>query len=304
MSAETKYFKLGAFVLAGIAVAVGTVVVLGAGTLMRKKVMAESYVDESVQGLDVGTPVKFRGVPVGRLEKIEFAGVQYTAKDDRIGLVVAFYPETLKGFAGDDPIAKLNELVANGLRIRLASGGLTGVLYLELENFDPKANPEPKISWVPAYPYLPSVPSTNVRLMARVETVLGHVEKMRVDLISEKVVALLDNLDKMVKTLQPAVDDVRKFTDEATLLVRDTRKVVAEDVGKEVKALMVQVRETLEKDLSPALKGVHGATERLPATFDKLDATLDRMGGTLRRVDRTLAEDNGSIDEALDNLRV
>jgi len=304
MSAETKYFKLGAFVLAGVALAVGTVIVLGAGTLMRKKVIAESYVDESVQGLDVGAPVKFRGVTVGRLEKIEFAGVQYVAKDDRIVLIVAFYPETLKGFAGDDPVAKLKELVDGGMRLRLASGGLTGGLYLELENFDPKQYPAPKIGWTPANPYLPSVPSTNVRLMARVENVLEHVEKMRVDVISEKVVALLDNLDKMVKTLSPAVDDVRKFTDEATLLVRDTRKVVTEDVGKEVKALMVQVRETLEKDLSPALKGVHGATDRLPATFDKLEATLDRMGGTLRRVDRTLAEDNGSIDEALDNLRV
>jgi ABC-type transporter Mla subunit MlaD len=304
MSAETKYFKLGAFVLAGVAIIVGAVVVLGAGTLMRKKVLAESYVDESVQGLDAGAPVKFRGVTVGRLEKIEFAGVQYTAKDDRIGLIVAFYPETLKGFAGDDPVAKLKELVDAGLRLRLASGGLTGGLYLELENFDPKLFPAPKITWVPTYPYLPSVPSTNVRLMARVETVLEHVEKMRVDVISDKVVALVDNLDKLVKTLQPAVDDVRKFTDEATLLVRDTRKVVSEDVGKEVKALMAQVRETLEKDLGPALKGVHGATDRLPATFDKLETTLDRVGGTLRRVDRTLAEDNGSIDEALDNLRV
>jgi ABC-type transporter Mla subunit MlaD len=304
MSAETKYFKLGVFVLAGVAVAVGAVIVLGAGTLMRQKFMAETYVDESVQGLEPGAPVKFRGVTVGRLEKIEFAGVQYTPKDDRIGLVLAFYPETLKGFAKDDPAAKLRELVDGGLRIRLASGGLTGGLYLEIENFDPKENPPPKITWEPAYPYLPSVPSTNVRLMARVENVLGHVEKMRVDVISDKVIALLENLDKMVKTLQPAVDDVRKFTDEATLLVRDTRKVVAEDVGKEAKALMSQVRETLEKDLAPALKGVHGATDRLPATFDKIDATLDRMGGTLRRVDRTLAEDNGSIDEALDNLRV
>jgi ABC-type transporter Mla subunit MlaD len=304
MSAETKYFKLGVFVLAGIAVLVGAVIVLGAGTLMRQKFMAETYVDESVQGLEAGAPVKFRGVTVGRLEKIEFAGVQYTAKDDRIGLVVAFYPETLKGFAKDDPAARLRELVEAGLRVRLASGGLTGGLYLELENFDPKEHPAPKITWEPAHPYLPSVPSTNVRLMARVENVLGHVEKMRVDVISDKVVALLDNMDKMVRTLQPAVEDVRKFTDEATLLVRDTRKVVAEDVGKEAKALIAQVRETLEKDLAPALKGVRGATDRLPGTFDRIDATLDRMGGTLRRVDRTLAEDNGSIDEALDNLRV
>jgi ABC-type transporter Mla subunit MlaD len=300
MSVETKYFKLGAFVLVGIAVIVGTVIALGAGTLMRKKIIAETYVDESVQGLDVGAPVKFRGVTVGRLEKIEFAAVRYVAKDDRIGLLVAFYPETLKGFVGDDPISKLNELVAAGLRIRLCSSGLTGGLYLELENFDPKANPAPAISWTPANPYLPSVPSTNVRMMARIDTVLGHVEKMRVDVISEKVIGLLESIDTMVQTLKPAVDDVRKFTDEATLLVHDTRKVVGDDV----KALLVQVRETLEKDVSPALKGVRTAADRLPGTFDKVDATLDRISGTLRRVDRTLAEDNGSMDEALDNLRV
>jgi ABC-type transporter Mla subunit MlaD len=140
--------------------------------------------------------------------------------------------------------------------------------------------------------------------MARVENVLEHVEKMRVDLISEKVVEVLGSIDKMVKTLQPAVGDVRKFTDEATVLVRDARKVLTEDVGKEVKALMVQVRDTLEKDVAPALKGIRTASDRLPGTFDKVDVTLDRISGTLRRVDRTLAEDNGSMEEALDNLRV
>jgi phospholipid/cholesterol/gamma-HCH transport system substrate-binding protein/paraquat-inducible protein B len=304
MSAETKYFKLGAFVLAGIAIAVGSVVVLGAGAFMRKKVMAETYVDESVQGLDVGAPVKFRGVHVGQLEKIEFAGPRYAAKDSRIGLILAFWPETLHGYGGADPAGKLREMVDLGLRVRLASSGLTGGLYLELDNLKPEDNPAPLISWTPEFTYLPAVPSTNTRMMARVENVLSHVEKMRVDVISDKVIVLLENLDKMVKTLQPAVDDVRKFTDEATVLVRDARKVITDDVGKEVKALMIQVRQTLEKDVAPALKGIASASERLPGTFDKVDATLDRIGGTLRRVDRTLAEDNGSMDEALDNLRV
>jgi ABC-type transporter Mla subunit MlaD len=271
---------------------------------MRKKVMVETYMDESVQGLEVGAPVKFRGVSVGRLEKIEFAGIHYKVKDDRIALAMAFYPETLKGFAAENPIATLNEMIARGLRVRLTSAGLTGVLYLELDHFDPNQHPVPEISWTPALPYLPSIGSTNARMMARVENVLEHVEKMRVDLISEKVVEVLGSIDKMVKTLQPAVDDVRKFTDEATVLVRDTRKVLTEDVGKEVKALMVQVRETLDKDVAPALKGIRTASERLPGTFDKVDVTLDRISGTLRRVDRTLAEDNGSMEEALDNLRV
>lgn len=304
MSAETKYFKLGAFVLAGVAIIVGTVVVLGAGAIMRKKVLVETYVDESVQGLDVGAPVKFRGVHVGQLEKIEFVAVRYDPKDPRICLTIAFWPETLHGFGGDDPIAKLNAMVDFGLRVRLTSSGLTGGLYLELDNFKREENPPPAISWAAVVPVVPSVPSTNVRLMARVENVLGHVEKMRVDVISDKVIALLDNLDKMVKTLQPAVEDLRKFTDEATVLVRDTRKVITDDVGKELKAVMVQLRETLEKDVSPALKSLRTSADQLPGTFTKIDGTLDRVGGTLKRVDRILSEDGGSLDEALDNLRV
>jgi len=303
MSAETKYFKLGMFVLIGVAVAVAAVVVWGAGTFMRTKVMAETYVDESVQGLDVGSAVKFRGVHVGQLEKIEFAGIHYKSNDKRIRLIIAFFPEPLGVFATEDPLGRLSEMISEGLRVRLASAGLTGGLYLELDTFDPKLNPASVIPWQAELPYLPSIPSTNTRMMTRIENVLGHVEKMRVDVISDKIVALVETLDKTVKSLQPAVEDVRKFTEEATLLARDTRKVFAEDVGKELRAMVVQIRETLEKDVGPALKGIRTATDHLPGTFDKIDGTLDRLGGTLKRMDRTLAEGGGSLDEALDNLR-
>lgn len=304
MSAQTKYFKLGAFVLFAIAAMTAFVIVLGAGTFMRKKILVETYMDESVQGLEVGAPVKFRGVLVGRLEKIEFAAIQYHVQDDRIALHIAFFPETLKGFGGENPIAKLNELIGRGLRVRLTSAGLTGVLYLELDHYDIKANPPPQISWTPHYPYLPSIPSTGTQMMARVEKVLASVEKVQLDVIADKVVGVLDGVDKMVKSLSPAVEDVRKLTGEATVLVRDVRKVVAEDVGAELKSVLAQVREALEKDVAPALKGVQTLSDRLPGTFDKIDGTLDRVSATLRRVDRTLAEDNGSMDEALDNLRV
>jgi len=304
MSARTTNFRLGLFVLIAVTLGVGAVVVLGAGTLLRKKVMAETYLDESVQGLDVGAPVKFRGVHVGQLEKIDFAGLYYGGpKDSRIRLVIAFFPELLHGYGKDDPVGKMQELIRDGLRVRMASAGLTGSAYLELDNLDPKDHPVPALAWTPENPHLPSVPSTGTRMMQRVENVLGHMENLRVDLISEKLVALLENLDKTVKSIDPAVDGVRKLTDEATLLARDARKVISEDVGKELRTLVAQVRETLDKDVGPALRGIRAATDHLPGTFDKIDATLDRIGGTLRRVDRTLAEESGSLDETLDNLR-
>lgn len=304
MGAATKHFRLGMFVLVGVALALGAVIGLGAGTALQKKVMAETYLDESVQGLDVGAPVKFRGVHVGRLEKVDFAGLHYGGpKDARIRLTIAFFPKLLGEYGKEDPVGTLRRLIDEGLRVRMASAGLTGGAYLELDNLDPKANPVPALAWIPENPHLPSVPSTGTRMMQRVENVLGQLEKLRLDEISEKLVALLGTLDKTVKSVDPAVEGVRKLTDEATLLARDARKVISEDVGKEIRLLMAQVRETLDKEVGPALRSVRAAADRLPGTFDKVDATLDRLGGSLRRVDRTLAEETGSLDEALENIR-
>ena len=38
------------------------VVVLGGGALFRRTVIFETYLQESVQGLDIGSPVRYRGV--------------------------------------------------------------------------------------------------------------------------------------------------------------------------------------------------------------------------------------------------
>ena len=62
MSAKANYFKIGVFTLSSAALALVGIVVLGAGTLFERSIMMETYIDESVQGLDVGAPIKFRGV--------------------------------------------------------------------------------------------------------------------------------------------------------------------------------------------------------------------------------------------------
>ena len=105
------------------------------------------------------------------------------------------------------------------------------------------------------------------------------------------------------KPADAAAERIRQFTDDGTVFARDARRVITEDIGKELKALSVQIRETLETDVGPALRGVRTATEHLPGTFERVDATLERIALTLRRVDRTVAEETGSLDETLDNLR-
>ncbi|MEO6053659.1 MAG: MlaD family protein, partial [Chthoniobacterales bacterium] len=72
MSESPKYFRLGVFVMGGIAILVCGLLIFGAGTFFKPKVMFETYVNGTVQGLEVGSPLKFRGVTVGKVTQIGF----------------------------------------------------------------------------------------------------------------------------------------------------------------------------------------------------------------------------------------
>ncbi|MEO6845629.1 MAG: MlaD family protein [Chthoniobacterales bacterium] len=72
MSDSPKYFRLGVFVMIGIGILVGGLLIFGAGSMFKPKIMFETYVNGTVQGLDVGSPLKFRGVTVGKVTQIGF----------------------------------------------------------------------------------------------------------------------------------------------------------------------------------------------------------------------------------------
>jgi phospholipid/cholesterol/gamma-HCH transport system substrate-binding protein len=73
MAASTNHWKLGLFVVVGFALTLCTIAVLGARSMRKEVVRYVSYFDESVQGLEVGSPIKFRGVTIGTVGKIEIA---------------------------------------------------------------------------------------------------------------------------------------------------------------------------------------------------------------------------------------
>ena len=83
---STNYWKLGAFVLGGIALAFAVLVWLGAGDWNRKTRTIVTYFDESVQGLEVGAALKFRGVPVGTVSVDHDRARPATREGDEPGL--------------------------------------------------------------------------------------------------------------------------------------------------------------------------------------------------------------------------
>ena len=85
------YFRVGALVLAGLALTIGFVLFFTASRFGRGAVVYETYLRESVQGLDVGSAVRYRGVAIGRVSEIELtfvadgAGVNVVLEADRRG---------------------------------------------------------------------------------------------------------------------------------------------------------------------------------------------------------------------------
>lgn len=115
--------RLGAFLLGGVALAVGAVVLLVGGWFARTEAV-EMRFGGSVQGLVTGAPVVLRGVPVGYVTGIGLAG-------DGAGLAIPVQaqirPEDLGGVT-------LAALLDRGLVARLATKSLlSGQLYVELD---------------------------------------------------------------------------------------------------------------------------------------------------------------------------
>ena len=198
---STNYWKLGAFVLGGIALAFAALVWLGAGDWNRKTRTVVTYFDESVQGLEVGAALKFRGVPVGTVTAITIAPDLRHVK-----VTSQIYEDVLQklGLAGKGPVLREMEETGTPLRIQVASAGITGVKFLLVNYFDPKRFPVQQLPFDPGPDYMPSTPST----LKSIEEAVVDVG-MKLPLLtmqaSETLARLTDVVENFEATIRPLV---------------------------------------------------------------------------------------------------
>jgi phospholipid/cholesterol/gamma-HCH transport system substrate-binding protein len=155
MAVGINHWKLGLFVIVGVGLALLVVIVLGARRWNDQTVTYLSFFDESVQGLEVGSPVKFRGVTIGRVAAIDVAldhrHVQVTNElfVEQLGRLDLRFAH---GAAGATALA--------GLRMQLAQAGITGVKFMLLDYFDGQADPPLVLPFKTPPNTIPSTPST------------------------------------------------------------------------------------------------------------------------------------------------
>src|SRR5439155_17857196 len=225
---KLSYFKIGVFVISAVVIGVIGVVVLGAGAIFQKRSLIETYIDESVQGLDVGSPVKFRGVPVGRVEQISLTSAEYSTRRQYVLVRVAISSNMFQFPVNDPNSPALKNELDRGFRIRLAPQGLTGVAYLEADYLDPERNPSLEIDWQPYYPYIPSTRSRITQLSEAVERILRNFSDIDIAQLSQTIdkslVAMTKlaenaNLDKIGGQANALLNELRETNRQINALV-------------------------------------------------------------------------------------
>jgi phospholipid/cholesterol/gamma-HCH transport system substrate-binding protein len=306
MSEQARNFRVGLFVLAG-AFAIGTcAVMLGGGGLFATRIRFESYFNEAVTGLEVGSAVRYRGVRIGVVKSIGLVENYYEFPDEESRLkhgqavsilmeYVIARPEDadLRDLSYEEHRARLQGLVKRGLRLRIAQIGVTGTSFVQADLLDPATSPPMELTWEPRHIYIPSAPSTIATLTSAAERFAAKVEQVDINRIA-------DSLDRLLANLAEATDalDVREIQDQAALLMRELRETnrqMAEDLAaadvpgigaganramEEATATMVRARRILDGgryDLELALENMRVATENLRDLTEILKAQPSLM---------------------------
>jgi hypothetical protein len=146
MGNRALYLRVGLLLIGGALLLFGFILFLSGGRFAKGQVF-ESYFRESVQGLVVGAAVKFRGVPVGDVTELALASAEYNDGPPDDSEATAYHQVVVRYRIDVSKLGRhpdIEAAVAAGLRARLATQGLTGLAYVELD-FARNAAPPPGV---------------------------------------------------------------------------------------------------------------------------------------------------------------
>jgi len=291
MAARKPFFTVGLFVIVGIFIGVSVLVWVGASRYFQKGTTYVTYFDESVQGLQIDSRVKYQGVDIGWVTKIgvapDYKLIEVTMKID---------------FKGD----LINNTVA-----KLEAAGITGIVFVGLERKRPEyAHLSPKIEFPTQYPVIPSMPSEIQKIFSGINSVVEQARRIDFKGISDQVKATTkafetfidstrmksfmsslasaaNELDVVSKKVNALVDETGKVSDvlvEARGAITDAREVISR-VDREVEKLNVgemagkadRLLDNLTRRAQTVTTEVQITSENLRRASETLQNLLDRL---------------------------
>jgi phospholipid/cholesterol/gamma-HCH transport system substrate-binding protein len=252
--AKTSNFMLGLFVTIGILLGAGAILWWGASKYFQKGSPYVTYFDESVQGLQVDSSVKYRGVDVGRVEQIR------VAPDNK--LIAVIMKIHLQGEIEKNTVAQLR------------AAGITGIVFVELDSKGPdEPEQSPQLTFTPDYSVIPSRPSQINQILTSIDVVMEKVKEIDLQGASGRIEKELRDFSVQIKQTAKSMEG---FFEGPT----------TQSILKNVESATRRADETLgrmEKILA------EGHLERILA---RTESAVTQMERSLTRMDKAFAEAN------------
>ncbi len=240
--------RIAMFMILGVLIMGGIILKNIADKVITEKTnMAVMYFNESIKGLNIGSPVVFKGVQVGKVvdikiitnpQNLEFNIPVYVrfAKDGDVSSV-SFYKDMNR-------YDIWSSLIDKGLRAKLVSQSfLTGQLMIELQML-----PDTPIE-------LKKTPNDNMLEIPTALSTVAGISKDLQDLPIKQIVTRLDNILKELETQLPLI--LPRFSDLGKKL-----NAYADKSAPATNQTLNQVNVTL-KDVSAAAKSIKNLTDYL-----------------------------------------
>lgn len=293
MASDPFKFKLGLFVVGGLALGLGGFFAVGAAKLFERTLPLNCYFTESVQGLEEGSELSIRGVRIGRVKRVSMipaAGDEsiLTRKTRSVILVECeIDPARLASpdavfVSVDDFTEQVRRQVAAGLRVTVEWASLTGEKYLELDFWDPKEYSPPSLGFLPMQPYVPTAEQPSFGDIKKgVATTVANLSKVQFkELVAEMRVTLGELREKV------AVLDTQRINDDVAAATGTLRERMESPELKRAVERLDTITANLESSTARVDELLAG--ERITTTLDDLAATAASIRRTAQDLETSL----------------
>ena len=288
---------IGLFVTAGVLIGLIAVVWLGASKYFELGGIYATYFDESVQGLQKDSTVKYRGVDVGRVEKIRVAPDNH--------LIEVVMKIKLKGELPRTHVAQLKP------------AGITGIVFIELDRKEPREQDlSPKLTFASEYPIIASKPSDIKQLLSGVQGVLENLNKIDAKGISEGIVSTVANLNGVITKVDSALAERRlddiitevkntlvKIQNFATNVEREIQTLNLAKTGANVERTTARLDQIMNSGQVEAILGeVNSAAQKMNQLVEGLDKRSLAITNNIRDTSENLKRASESLEMLVDRV--
>jgi len=206
MRSKRYYANVGIFTVVSAVALVAMIMLLSSGSLFAATVKCETYLVGGVNGLQIGSPVKFNGVPVGKVTGFGFPNIEYGSTGELFSRkpfdqwVIVYFEVSSAGVTSGSELERLLEAgPSEGLRARPSLAGITGGSFIQLQITDHSHSQCGAFPWTPRNMYIPSATSTVDKFLSSIEKLADNLSSTDFRGTVERIDGFFGDADAMLK---------------------------------------------------------------------------------------------------------